>query len=47
MTTLIDVATDAEAADVLWALTYCVFAFGLGFIVGMKIKLVRKIEDMA
>ena len=44
--TLIDVATDAEAADVLWAFTYCIFTFGFGFFLGIKIKLVRKIEDM-
>jgi uncharacterized membrane protein len=43
--TIIDVGTAASAAEIAWALTYSVFAFGFGFILGTQIKLVRKIED--
>jgi hypothetical protein len=34
------------SADAWWAMSQCVMAFGLGFIIGMKLKLVRKIEEM-
>jgi hypothetical protein len=44
--TIIDVGTAAEAADVIWALTWCVFSGGFGFILGTKLKLIRKIEEM-
>lgn len=33
-------------ADAWWAISQCVMAWGLGWILGMKIKLVRKIEEM-
>ncbi len=35
--------TDSE---MWWAMSQCVMAFGFGFILGMKLKLVRKIEEM-
>jgi hypothetical protein len=31
--------------DAIWAFGVCVLAFGLGFGLGTKIKLVRKIEE--
>lgn len=34
------------SADAWWAISQCVMAWGLGWILGMKIKLVRKIEEM-
>jgi len=47
MPTFIEVATTASASEVTWAFTWCVASFGFGFIVGMKLKMIRKIEDMA
>lgn len=34
------------SADAWWAYSQCLLAFGFGWIIGMKIKLVRKIEEM-
>jgi len=33
-------------ADAWWAMSQCLLAFGFGFIIGTKLKLVRKIEEM-
>jgi len=34
------------SAEMWWAFSQCLVAFGFGFIIGTKLKLVRKIEEM-